>query len=211
MRIPGVYEPSLTRQSTLGASRSNNLRLGYRVQRIPQQTEMSPDRFHSRSKGHFGSFSPTVAVNPDTPSPLGSRQLTGHDTELLCSLGSVASDRTDRPVGRPRSPGPLGGAISGPVSPLQKGSSRLPLLSSALLGVDKLLIRPATERPGGATAVSDISRQKTQMVRVFSGHDTAADAYPGNLSEAPLILTECSALLLRVRKPPAPQNLSQCW
>ena len=87
MRIPGVYEPSLTRQSTLGASRSNNLRLGYRVQRIPQQTEMSPDRFHSRSKGHFGSFSPTVAVNPDTPSPLGSRQLTGHDTELLCSLG----------------------------------------------------------------------------------------------------------------------------
>ena len=63
-------------------------------------------------------------------------------------------------------------------------------------GVDKLLIRPATKTPSRRHGGVGHITVKTQKVRVFSSHDTAADAYPGNLSEAPLILTECS-----VRRP----------
>ena len=39
--------------------------------------------------------------------------------------------------------------------------------------------------------MSDISCQRHKTVNVFAGHDTAASAYPGNLSEALLMLTAC--------------------
>ena len=41
--------------------------------------------------------------------------------------------------------------------------------------VDKLLIRPATERPGASRRCRTYHGKDTK-VRVFSGHDTTADA-----------------------------------
>ena len=57
-------------------------------------------------------------------------------------------------------------------------------------GVDKLLIRPATQTPSRRQRRCRTYLRKDTKVRVVSGHDTTADANPGGLYKAPLILTE---------------------
>ena len=65
-------------------------------------------------------------------------------------------------------------------------------MSHTPCGVDKLLIRPATETPRQASRWCRTYQVKDTKVRVVSGHDTTADANPGGLYKAPLILTEWS-------------------
>jgi len=66
-----------------------------------------------------------------------------------------------------------------------------------------LLIRPARNAQKAQWAVSDISLLKTQRSTLLRVTTPPTDAYPGSLSEAPLILTA----LLAWRFPP---RLSRC-
>ena len=57
-------------------------------------------------------------------------------------------------------------------------------------GVDRLLIRPATERPAGVAGCRTYQRKDTNPVRAGLGHDTPLTPILASLHEAPPILTE---------------------
>ena len=75
-------------------------------------------------------------------------------------------------------------------------------------GVDRLLIRPATERPAGVAGCRTYQRKDTNPVRAGLGHDTPLTPILASLHEAPPILTE--QVLHRTRAPMAPRREDCC-